>query len=421
MNIIMKRQLLFYSFFLALVLTFNISLAQQKRYDFQEIVPGCACPEFEKSTYGWELKPTDDSTEFEIRFLLNAKWYDQMVTTITRKDGKYVGYFYHKMKDDFRTSTPLSVNPYHYKKFHIDEANLDSIVEQLLAHQITTLPNQREIYKKGFLTPYHIIYKINGSKRSFSFGSPQDPIREYPDEPVYRHYEAILTMFLKMVRPMYSQVRSDISREITLQQEKEKRDTIFLRKPNAEGHSVYVDKDEAKSPYFAVLTNLDYTNSDKQYKQDVKELQKYKKPRIQPITLGELPRNWVQLHTYKERFYVYSPSNRTQRKVSFNDSTMLVKEMERMVHLINGVTQNSKDVYAVSTTDFRGNERKFRVHLVEKSRGIAVFENFFGKGSHALMVTVERANRFPLVVNYSPNHMEPEFVFDTPDFKTLLN
>lgn len=62
-----------------------------------------------------------------------------------------------------------------------------------------------------------------------------------------------------------------------------------------------------------------------------------------------------------------------------------------------------------------------RVNMFIRSRGIAVFEGYFEKDSHALMVTAERADRFPLVTNYSPNHMEPEFVFDTPDFKELLN
>jgi hypothetical protein len=182
-----------------------------------------------------------------------------------------------------------------------------------------------------------------------------------------------------------------------------------------------VDKDEEKSPYFAELTKLDYTRTDKSYLQSINELLPYRKTPNKNISLGDLPRNWVQLHIYKGKFYVYSPSSGPQRQISLNDSSMIVQEMERSVRLINDVQQKNKNIYQVSTTDFRGRTSLFQIHLIHRSRGIAVFEDYFEKGSHALMVTVERASRFPLVTNYSPNHIEPEFVFDTPDFKEMLS
>lgn len=213
----------------------------------------------------------------------------------------------------------------------------------------------------------------------------------------------------------------DISQSIhDLEIRLEERDTIFLRKPNAEGHSVYVDKDE-DSPYYAVLKNLDYTKTDKDYVQSVEELQKYKKTDEKKADLGTLPRHWVQLHQYKGKYYVYSPSNRTQLKISLNDSTLITKEMERRVDLLNNIHQVRKFVYQISTTDYKGESRSFRIHLVNESRGIAVFEDLFEKGSHILMASTEWIQRFPLVINYTPNHMEPEFEFDEPDFEGLIN
>ena len=286
-----------------------------------------------------------------------------------------------------------------------------------MAHQITTLPYQNEIYKKGFLSPYFIRYKIDGKTRSFQFGAPDGPMREFPDEPVYQHYDTILKTLFKMVDPMYSQIWKDVK----LQQEKEEHDTIFLKKPNAEGHSVYVDKGGRESPYFASLTNLDYTNADKAYLRDLKALQKYKKEQERPIDLGKLPRNWIQLHMYKGKFYLYSPSNGSPLRIALNDSTMIVSAMERTVSVMNHLEQTGKNAYRVNVTKYNGQSRSFQIHLIHPARGIAVFEDTFEKGSYLLMVTAERAHRLPLVINYTPHHMEPEFVFDTPDFKKLLS
>lgn len=422
----MKYQMFSVALLLAILLSLNLCHAQEKRFSFEEITLNCECPDFEwNSSSHRELKSISKSAnDLEIRLDIFAKWNDRIINVISRKDGKYEGYFYHKQTETFPMYEKDSVikykgkwERYNFKKFQLEDINLDSVVKLLLSHQITTLPNQNEIYKKGFLSPYLLSYKIDGKTRSFRFGSPEDPMKEYPDEPVYRHYDAILKTFFSMVTPMYSQIRRDIQ----LKNEKEQRDTIFLRKPNTEGHAVYVDKDGEKSPYFTELTNLDYTRTDKSYRQSIKELLQYRKTPNKNISFGDLPRNWVQLHVYKGRFYVYSPSSGPQRRISLNDSTMIVQEMERSLRLMNDVQQNGKNIYQVSTTDYKGKTRSFQINLIHKSRGIAVFEDYFGKGSHALMVTIERASRFPLVTNYSPNHIEPEFVFDTPNFQELLN
>jgi hypothetical protein len=420
----MKPRIFTSTLFLAMLLLLNNSHAQEKRFPFEEIKPDCVCPDFEWNNRGHlELKDIGQSVhDLEIRLDIHAKWNDRMIVQIIRNAGKYEGYFYHKRTESFFTPEKDSIikykgkwEKYNFKKFRLTDVNLDSVVKVLMAHQITTLPYQNEIYKKGFLSPYFIRYKIDGKTRSFQFGSPEDPIREFPDEPVYRHYDAILKTLFGMTNPMYEQIWKDID----LQYEKEQRDTIFLRKPNAEGHSVYVDKDK-DSPYYEVLRNLDYAKADKDYLQSIQELQKYKKTDGKKANLGILPHNWVQLHLYRGKYYVYSPSDRTQFKISLNDSTLITKGMERRVDLLNDAQQTGKFVYEINATDYKGQSHSFRVHLVNKSRGIAVFEDLFEKSSHILMANAEWIQRFPLVTNYSPNHMEPEFVFDVPDYEGLI-
>jgi len=421
----MKHQLFSSALFLAILLSLDICFAQEKRYPFEELKPDCVCPDMEWNNKGHlELKDISQSVhDLEIRLDVHAKWNNRMIIQIIKNAGKYEGYFYHKRTESFYTTEKDSIikykgkwEKYNFKKFRITDANLDSAVKVLMASQITTLPNQKEIYKKGFISPYILSYKIDGKIRSFRFGAPGNPMKEFPDEPVYEHYDTILKTLFKMVDPMYSQIWKDVQ----LQQEKEERDTIFLKKPNAEGHSVYVDKSGSESPRFASLTSLNYTNTDKAYLRDLKALQKYKKEQ-RAIDLGKLPHNWIQLHMYKGKFYLYSPSNGSPLRIALNDSTMIVSAMERTVSLMNHVEQTGKNAYRVNVTKYNGQSRSFQIHLIHPSRGIAVFEDTFEKGSYLLMVTAERAHRLPLVINYTPHHMEPEFVFDTPDFKKLLS
>lgn len=420
----MKNQIFIGALILGILSSLNFCYGQEKRYPFEEISLNCECPDFEWKNMHRELKSVSQSTnDLEIRLDMYAKWHNRTTTVITRNKGKYEGAYYHKQKESFLTLDKDSLlkykgkwEKYNFKKFKLEDVNLDSIVEVLLSQKIKTLPNQNEIYKKGFISPFIISYKIDGEIRSFQFGHPEDPMREYPDEPVYHHYNAILKTLFAITNPMYRQIWKDIE----IQNEKDKRDTIFLRKPNSDGHSVYVNKDGKESPYFDILKNLDYTHSDEQYQKDIQAIWKFRRASVDSVNLGTLPRNWVPLHLYKGEYYVYDPSNNVQLKISLNDSTLILKGMERSLRLMNDVQLKGKDVYEVSVTDYKGVNRSFKIHLIDRYRGIAVFEDLFEKGSHKLMVTVDRADRFPLVTYYSPKNMEPEFLFDTPDFKKLL-
>ncbi|RZK25152.1 MAG: hypothetical protein EOO43_06245, partial [Flavobacterium sp.] len=374
----MKNQIFIGALILGILLSLNFCYGQEKRYPFEEISLNCECPDFEWKNMHRELKNISQSAnDLEIRLDMHAKWHNRTTTLITRNKGKYEGAYYHKRTESFLTLEKDSLikykgkwEKYNFKKFKLEHVNLDSIVEVLLSQQIKTLPNQNEIYNKGFMTPFTISYKIDGEMRSFHFGHPDDPMREYPDEPVYRHYDAILKTFFAITDPMYRQIWNDIK----LQNEKEQRDTIFLRKPNSDGHSVYIDKAGRASPYFTILKNLDYTYADEQYNLDIKALWKFRKPALKPVNLGKLPRNWVPLHMYKGKYYVYSPSNRTQLKISLNDSTLISKGMERSLDIIDNVHQKGENVYEVMTTDYQGQIRLFKIHLIDKYRGIAVFE-----------------------------------------------
>jgi hypothetical protein len=401
-------------------------IAQHGRYPFQEISRAVNASELEWNIYGHrEFKSISQSNnDFEIRFDVFAKWKDRMATVISKKDGKYEASFYHKQTESFpkfeqdsTTKYKGKWEKYNFKKFLINEANLDSIVEQLLAHQICTLPDQNKIYKTGFLSPYLINYKINGKIGSFSFGSPENPIRENPDEPVYRHYKAILDIFFKLTNPMYNQVWADVKEAYR----KEQLDTIFLRSPNSEGHSVYIDKNKYDDDYHNKLTDLDDTIADQDYLKKFNQLKQLKRAPANQIFFGKLPRHWIPLYWYKGAYYLYWPSNRVRKRLSIYENTIVINEMERTVRSLNKVSTKDNKIFEVSATNVDGEKADFKIRLIPYPLGIGVFEDLFGKGSKVLMLDAKYAAFHLVIVNHTPKHMEPEFMFEEPDYQELLN
>ena len=401
-------------------------IAQQARYPFQEITREVIAPEIEWNIRGHrEFKSIAQSkSDFEIRFDVFAKWHNRMATVITRKDGKYVANFYHKQTESLpKHEQDSSIKykgeweRYNFKKFPITQVNLDSLVEQLLTHQILSLPDQSKIYKKGFLSPFLVSYKVNGKVGSFRFGSPEDPIREHPDEPVYQHYDAILNMYGKITTPMYRQVWADVEEAY----KKEQLDTIFLRKPHSEGHSVYVDKNKDDDDYHNMLTDLEDTIADQDYIKKFHQLKPFKDSVANQISIGKLPRHWIPLYNYKGNYYLYWPSNRVRRRLSIYGNTLVFNDMERSVSSLNKVSTKDNKTFEVRTTKVNGSQADFKIRFIPYPMGIAVFEDFFGKGSKMLMVDAKYAAFHLVIVNHTPKNMEPEFIFEDPDYEELLN
>jgi hypothetical protein len=424
--VIMKNQIYPFYFSLTILLCLcNISFGQNKRYSFDEITLNCKCPDFEWASLGRELKPIRDfDNDLEIRLDIHAKWDDRSTTVISRKNGRYEGFFYHKRKNNSMIIDNDSLikykgkwEMYNFKKFSLSRYNLDSITKLLLSYQIMKLPNQNEVYKKPFITPYTISYKIDGQIRSFRFGPPKEPIQEYPNERIFKQYEAILQLFSEMTNPMYHQIWNDIR----LQSEKAKRDTVFLRKPTAKGNSIYLDKDEDESPYFDVVKNLDYTIADNEYEKSFAKLIKRNGKNKNTIRLGDLPRNWIQLHRYKKENYNYASAKKKELKISLNDSTVITYDSSVKLQLIKDIQQIDRNNYKITTTDKNGKTSPFYIRYLHKSRGLAVFKDYYGKGLNLLMVNIEDADRFPLITNHSPTGNDPEYQFEKPDFKKLLN
>lgn len=64
-----------------------------------------------------------------------------------------------------------------------------------------------------------------------------------------------------------------------------------------------------------------------------------------------------------------------------------------------------------------------RVHIIDKNRQIAIFENLAMpiEDRYQLMVSAKSAIHFPIIVNYSERSKQVEFNFTPPHYQSLLD
>lgn len=82
--------------------------------------------------------------------------------------------------------------------------------------------------------------------------------------------------------------------------------------------------------------------------------------------------------------------------------------------------------FSLSLTSIDRPKRKLTIHIIDKQKGIAIFEELYddrgkyrGK-QYYLMIDATKIKLLPIIVNYCQTQKQMEFDFDEPDFKKLL-
>ncbi len=67
--------------------------------------------------------------------------------------------------------------------------------------------------------------------------------------------------------------------------------------------------------------------------------------------------------------------------------------------------------------------RKLTVHIIDKHKGIAIFEELIEDKAkqYYLMIDATKIRQLPIIVNYCETQKQMEFDFDEPDYQKLLN
>jgi hypothetical protein len=136
-----------------------------------------------------------------------------------------------------------------------------------------------------------------------------------------------------------------------------------------------------------------------------------------------IPRQWNLLYSYKNAYYLYSPSDYVNNyRILISDSTYTdYYGTGPFAHKINSLTRINNRTYTFDLSSCNDIQKKVIIHIIDLQKGIAVFEDPAAdkEDRYVLMVRTDKAKEFPIIVNFSPQK-EPEYKFDEPDYEQLL-
>ena len=190
-----------------------------------------------------------------------------------------------------------------------------------------------------------------------------------------------------------------------------KRDTTFILKkvtPNFY-HSIYIEKNK-KSPYYTELFNF---NLSEEENESINSDYKNSKSKFKKRILFNIQQEWLLLYKYKNKYYLYSPSDwgNVGRKI-IADSGLIEWSIEGPVlaKLVE-VKKINERKFILMVQDPSLLKTKIVIYIIDRSRKIAVWK-YIRKNKvteYRLCVAREEAANFDLIVNHCNNMKQPEF------------
>jgi hypothetical protein len=199
-------------------------------------------------------------------------------------------------------------------------------------------------------------------------------------------------------------------------------DTTFLLQESKKGiyHAIYIDNNKT-SKYYDRISAFDFTKSElDDYKSSLENLKK-DNPKISANhTAIEFSKQWCSLHSFKDRFYVYAPSDYISNfKIAFSDTTYIEYFGDGPTgSFIHSFAKTDSNTFQFNLNSFGKSERIIKIHILDEMKGIAVFEE---NANYSLMVRSDRIRMFPVIVNYCKSQKQLEFEFDKINFDKLLS
>lgn len=216
--------------------------------------------------------------------------------------------------------------------------------------------------------------------------------------------------------------------------------TIFLKeydKENGKLHLntvIYVEPDKKSIHYKNIARPIftpNYHSEQGQY--DLDQWRKYRQekqmPPLSKVDLLDLSTDWIPLHSYQNHYYVFSPCEvDIPFRRCLTDSTLAYYCMEFYFNAIQKLEKKSKSLYYIELEgreeDSQTTPTQIYIHIIDSQKKVAVWESRKeNKSKYELMIPIESAKDFDMIVCYCPIHKffyEQLFQFDKINFKTLL-
>lgn len=203
-------------------------------------------------------------------------------------------------------------------------------------------------------------------------------------------------------------------------------DTTFILRDTSGGnyHAIYIE-DNQKSRYYDLVTDFKFGKYDsKTYQASINALFKERKPTFPKIEISPtLPRQWCGLHTYKDEFYLYAPSDGGyNRNLMITDTTIIAYFIDGpFAYVIDKFKAIEPNTFEFSVHSAYGKATKIFIHIIDREKQLAIVDKQFGEEHfYTLLVGKSKARQFPIIVNHGRHHRHLEFNFDKTDYKGLL-
>jgi hypothetical protein len=200
------------------------------------------------------------------------------------------------------------------------------------------------------------------------------------------------------------------------------RDTSFFLKEK--DHLIYIEPFKNSEKY-KIISDFSFAEFQQEnYEEQLKQFESAEIS-IKKFPLGSFPRQWLNIHMYKQKPYAYYPCDFLNYSgLVFTDSTLLEISGEgpQVSPLVSFKKISSKKFKAVA----KGREMIFYFTAIS-GKNVVVVENYYSDGDasisipiYQLMVPVSEITSIPLIVNDCINNKTFEFDFDYPDFKKFI-
>ncbi len=190
-------------------------------------------------------------------------------------------------------------------------------------------------------------------------------------------------------------------------------------------HADYIERNRQSISYKHVLNFILDSLQNIEYRESLQALKHRIKKRFKRYNLLGLPKQWLPLYRYKDKYYVYEPCDggALDRK-RITDSTMVYWGFEPYLEVLQQVKKLNHHTWYLESypKGIDSTTSRLTIHIIDPKNGIAVWEDTSepSKYRYQLCVAKEKAANFDMVVDYCPDVRSSEFMFDKIDYAALL-
>ncbi len=190
-------------------------------------------------------------------------------------------------------------------------------------------------------------------------------------------------------------------------------------------HAVFIEHNRQSIFYTDLLDfKMDEYEND-EYKQEYKVLKKRSSSPFKIYDLTGLSKEWIPLYKYRNKYYIYYPSDRGNagRRI-ISDSTMVYRFMDGVrIEPFMAVKKVDNHTYSFNLRSLFIDTgiSQITIHIIDPKNNIVVWEDSSPYSGHfQLFIARENAKNFDMVVNYCKEIKTEEFQFDDIEFASLL-